>query len=269
MRRQPHEARRRLPAKVSISVSPSGADPRSAPSTAPPRTPPRRVESATTPPPTFSTASPSGIERQRADRHVERRPPVRRRPADRPAIGLARPGLELADDLHRPELRRPGHRAAGKERREDPRQRRPRHAAARSPATPSGARSRSSRPRRAPAPAPSRSRRSARCRCAAGRRSSGSRPGSSGPPPAPPPAARRAPASGSRGAVPFIGRASIPPAPSSAKKSSGERDTQRRARQRHQRPVPDRLAAPPAPRCDRRRLAAASGRRSGSVRFAW
>ena len=32
------------------------------------------------------------------------------------------------------------------------------------------------------------------------------------------------PASASRGAVPFIGRASMPPAPSSAKKSSGERD---------------------------------------------
>ena len=31
--------------------------------------------------------------------------------------------------------------------------------------------------------------------------------------------------SGSRGAVPFIGRASMPPAPSSAKKSSGERDS--------------------------------------------
>ena len=81
------------------------------------------VESATTPPPTFSTAAPSAMERQRADRHVEGRPPVRRRPADRAAIGVARPGLELADDLHRPQLRRAGHRAAGKERREDPRQR--------------------------------------------------------------------------------------------------------------------------------------------------
>ena len=67
--------------------------------------------------------------------------------------------------------------------------------------------------------------------------------------------------SGSRGAVPFIGRVSIPPAPSSAKKSSGDRDTQRRPGSATSAPCPTGCARG-QPACERRRVAATSARRS-------
>ena len=47
--------------------------------------------------------------------------------------------------------------------------------------------------------------------------------------------------SASRGAVPFIGRVSMPPAPSSAKNSSGERESSAAPGSAHQRAVADRL----------------------------
>src|SRR3546814_5415480 len=54
-------------------------------------------------------------DRERPDRDAEAGVPVRADRPDRTSIDAARRGFDLADDLHRPDLRRPGDGAAGKE----------------------------------------------------------------------------------------------------------------------------------------------------------
>ena len=72
--------------------------------------------SATMPPPAVKwTVRPAHD--HRADRDVQRHRAVEADVADRPGVDAARRRLQLVDDLHRPDLRRPGDRAAGKRRR--------------------------------------------------------------------------------------------------------------------------------------------------------
>ena len=78
--------------------------------------------------------------------------PLTREQAERAGVDAARAGLERVDDLHRAQLRRAGHRAAGERGAHRVERGRRRRAAGRGPSRRAGAPSRRTRRRSAPAP---------------------------------------------------------------------------------------------------------------------